>query len=418
MTYTFKLARRTARLCSTRGSGSTALILAASLLGAGCQPDRATGPADLEENPSGTELAAATTPVPILPGQSIQAKVNSYPAGTRFLLKAGTHTRQTVSPKSGNWFIGEAGTILTGQSTTPYAFDGARGVRDVHIQGLIIEKYDSPVQMAPILANGTIGWVIEGNEIRYNSAGGVRIGDKARVLRNYIHHNHQIGIVGRGDSVLIEDNEIAYNNYLKEYAFGFELGGAKFVNTRNLVVRGNRVHHNEGNGLWTDMNNIYVVYENNIVDDNSGAGIFHEVSLDAKIRNNTTRRNGFARGWVTGAGILVSASANVEVYGNQVSGNKQGIVGIQQKRTINGIDFSKNLKNLYVHNNTVTLSGQGVNGVACDTGDNGVWTSRNNRFQANSYDLASYTSPFRWMSKNLTKSQWQGYGQDTNGSFY
>lgn len=418
MTYMFKLARRTARLRSTPRPGVATLMLVAGLLATACNPDSATAPTASEDDPSTPPLAAAAAQVTILPGQSIQAKVNSFPAGTQFLLKAGTYARQTVSPKSGNWFIGEPGVILTGQGATEYAFRGAKGVRDVHIKGLVIEKYKSPVQMAPIRADGTIGWVIEGNEIRYNAAGGVRIGDKSRVLRNNIHHNHQIGIVGRGDSVLVEGNEIAYNNYLKEFAFGFELGGAKFVKTRHLVVRGNKVHHNEGNGLWTDMNNIYTIYENNTIEDNSGAGIFHEVSFDAKVRNNITRRNGFARGWVTGAGILISASANVEVYGNQVLDNKQGIVGIQQRRTINGVSFDKNLKNLYVHNNTVRLVQTGVNGVACDTGDLAVWTSRNNRFQANGYDLSSYAAPFRWMSKNLNKTEWKGYGQDINGTFY
>jgi len=434
MTYLFKLARRSvhklmAHWSQDRNGGLAASVrlgLRSSIpvsiaLVAACNSDPQTGPASdppqTDAVSSPVPLAAATTSVTILPGQSIQAKVNAYPAGTQFLLKAGTYARQTVSPKSGDAFVGEPGTLLTGQGVTAYAFKGATGVRGVRIQGLIIEKYNPPVQQAPIQAGPTIGWVVQGNEIRYNATAGLRIGDKIQVLNNYIHHNHQIGIVGHGDSVVVDGNEIAYNNWLKEYPFGFELGGAKFVNTRYLIVRNNHVHDNWGNGLWSDMNNIYTVYENNTVEDNSGAGIMHEVSFAAKIRNNVTRRNGFARGWVTGAGILVTASADVEIYGNQVLDNKQGIVATQQKRIINGVDFTKNLKNLYAHNNTVRMPAGGVTGIAEDTGDLGVFTSRNNRFQANTYDLGTDTTPFQWMTKNLTKAQWQSYGQDTNGTF-
>jgi hypothetical protein len=433
MTYLFKLARRTADKVETRGiacsTGASArpsalcglLIALLGVTAAGCNSDSQTGPdADLPGAtiPAPSEPVAATTgtQVTILPGQSIQAKVNAYPAGTRFLLKAGTYAKQSVIPKSGNAFIGEAGTILTGQGVTEYAFRG-KGVRGVRIQGLIIEKYKPPVQQAPIKGGGTIGWVVQGNEIRYNATGGLRIGDKMQVLQNKIHHNHQIGIVGSGDSVLVDGNEIAYNNWLKEYSFGFELGGSKFVNTKYLIVRNNYVHDNYGNGLWTDMNNIHTLYEKNTVDDNSGAGIFHEVSFAATIRNNITRRNGFAKGWVTGAGILVAASSDVEIYGNQVLDNKQGIVGTQQHRTINGVSFDQNLKNFFAHDNTVRMPANGITGIAQDIGDLGVYTKRNNRFQANTYDLGTDNTPFQWMSKNLTKSQWQGYGQDTQGTF-
>jgi hypothetical protein len=400
------------------------LFLAALLLSPACNADLGTGPTATS---AGAEeiSAAGSTVIPISPGQSIQAKVNSYPAGTRFLIKAGTHYNQRVVPKTGNWFTGEPGAILDGKGVTLYAFqqDSAVFPNSVHIEGLIIQHYNPPTQYGAILAGtskteSTTGWVVQNCEIRYNAHGGIRLGNKMKVLNNFIHHNRQIGISGTGDSVLVQGNEIAYNNYLKEFAFGFELGGAKFIKTRHLVVRGNRVHHNEGNGLWTDMNNIYTIYENNTVDDNTGAGIFHEVSFDAKVRNNITRRNGFARGWVTGAGILISASANVEVYGNQVLDNKQGIVAIQQRRTINGVSFDKNLKNLYAHNNTVRMSQAGVTGIVQDIGDLGVFTGRNNRFQANGYDLGSYATPFRWMSKILNRTEWKAYGQDTNGSFY
>jgi parallel beta-helix repeat protein len=431
MTFTFKLACRTARFCPRVGGVARgALLLLAAAAAAGCNSDDSTAPASAEDTaeptqvaPSSPELATTATQVTISPGQSIQAKVNSYPAGTQFLLKAGTYYSQRVVPKSGNAFIGEPGAILDGKGAR-YAIERGNSPypNNVVIKGLIIQHYNPPEQQGAILAGGpqpdqnSTGWVVQDCEVRYNATGGIRTGDKTQVIGNFVHHNGQLGIMGSGDSVLVQNNEISYNNYQNLYPFGVALGGGKFVNTRWLTVRGNKVHDNQGNGLWTDIGNRYALIENNVVEANSGAGIMHEISYDATIRNNTARKNGFARGWVTGAGILISASANVEVYGNTVTGNKQGIVGIQQKRVHAGIDYSTNLKNLNVHDNTVQVAIGGVSGISSIS--NLSFTGRNNRYVHNSYDIGTDLKPFSWMNGKRTKSQWQSYGNDVTGTFF
>jgi hypothetical protein len=426
VTYTFKLARRTARLRRQMLRSSRYALLLLAFAATGCDSDTATSPIAPVEDPvgagaseDGPELASASGLIAISPGQSIQAKVNSYPAGTQFLIKAGTYTKQRIVPKSGNAFIGEPGAILDGKNATAYAFDrdGKPFATGVRIKGLIIQNYASPDQHGAIMAHSTTGWIVENCEVRYNKHAGIKLGNKMKVLNNHIHHNGQIGISGVGDSVLVEGNEIAFNNYQKTFPFGHVLGGAKFVKTRWLIVRGNNVHDNQGNGLWMDIDNIHALIEKNVSVNNSGAGFMHEIGYDAVIRNNTAKGNGYARDWVTGAGILISASANVEVYGNTVLDNKQGIVGIQQFRTKNGVDYSSNLKNLYVHHNTVRVKTSGVTGIASGTSTL-TYTSRNNRFVSNSYDLGSDTKSYTWMGSKRTKAEWQKYGNDVNGTFY
>jgi parallel beta-helix repeat protein len=417
MPATFTLAQRADALRAI----PTLLLVAATFFGVGCNSDVTTSP-DGTKQPPGS--AASTTLIPILPGQSIQAKVNSYPAGTRFLIKKGTYYNQQVLPKTGNWFVGELGAILDGKGTALYAFqqDSTHFPSSVHIKGLIIQHYASPDQYGAILAGdpkygNTVGWIVENCEIRYNEHGGIKLGTKMQVLNNFIHHNKQIGLSGNGDSVRVEGNEISFNNYLKLYQFGWVLGGAKFINTRWLTVRGNKVHDNQGNGIWTDIGNSHALVENNVVTANSGAGIMHEIGYDITIRNNTVTKNGFARDWLTGAGILISASANATVYGNTVLDNKQGIMGLQQKRVHAGVDYSSNLKNMYVHNNTVRVPAGGASGISSMLSTL-AYTSRNNRFVSNDYDLGSDTKPFYWMNDRRTKAEWQKYGNDVNGTFH
>ena len=65
--------------------------------------------------------------------------------------------------------------------------------------------------------------------------------------------------------------------------------------------------------------------------DNRDAGIWHEVSYDAIIRYNTVERNGgtTAPDWLQAGGINVTNSPNVQVYGNTVLDNANGI-GVMQ----------------------------------------------------------------------------------------
>jgi parallel beta-helix repeat protein len=390
-------------------------------------PDSSVAPPDTGVAVVGSPCGTATPTVAIRVGDSWQSKVNASPAGTIFCIAAGTHHRQTVVPKSGNqfWGAGALQSIMDGDSATTYAFRAPTTPypSNVEIHNLVIRRYMPALQAAAVMAgagsksNATRGWVIADNEITANAGGGIRIGTKTRVLRNKVHHNWQIGISGVGDSTLVEGNEIAYNNYLKGVSYGWEAGGTKFVKTRGLVVRNNYVHHNWGPGLWNDIDNINTLVEGNRVVGNADQGIFHEISYDAVIRNNVVQGNGFDRSsWLWGAGIMVAASPNVEVYGNSVSGNFNGIAAVQQNRG-SGAYGTHLVQNLNVHDNTVDVSKGGRSGIAQDIGDTSVFTSWNNRFVHNTYSLGANAKPFEWMNGQRTELQWKSYGQDQTGTF-
>jgi parallel beta-helix repeat protein len=305
-------------------------------------------------------------------------------------------------------------------SVIPYALDGT--ATNVTIKNIIVEKYANPAQNGAI--RGGTSWVIDSSEVRLNHGIGVGMADNRRVTNNKIHHNGQLGIGGSGTNALVEANEIAYNN-VAGYNPYWEAGGTKFTFSKTLAIRGNFVHHNDGPGLWTDINNIDVTIENNRVEDNGLSGIFHEISYQAIIRNNTISRNGTSKPtsfWVDGAGILVSSSSDVEVYGNTLVDNFQGITGLEGNRG-SGLYGAWILKNLYVHNNDVTqsgttASGTGRTGVEQTGGGTSAFTSANNKFASNTYRLGTAVPQrFFWMHQNVDDNGWKGYGQDTSGTF-
>lgn len=354
------------------------------------------------------------------------------------------HVRTLPELGPGRWhFDYRAGRIYLGEnpagrrvetSVLRHAFQSTAS--NVTIRGLVIEKYAVPAQCGAIQAAAGLGdndelgtgWLVESNELRLNHGAAIRLGHRMRILGNYIHHNGQIGMVGRGDDVRVESNEIAFNNYAGFNA-GWEAGGAKFVKTNRLVARGNFCHDNSGPGMWTDIDNYQSLYENNIVTGNSGAGIFHEISYDAVIRGNIVRRNGKGfDAWIWGAQILVSSSRNTEVHSNLVEVDAEGGDGIalaQQNRGA-GTRGRRLTTGNWVHHNTVIYRGPaGQSGAAADF-DGETMYRGNNRFDENLYVLPSPAGATRrppgrretywtWRGDQV----WEGFrahGQESRGA--
>jgi parallel beta-helix repeat protein len=376
----------------------------------------------LTEAPSGGVVPDSSW-IPVAPGESIQTKVSAYPAGTTFYIEAGTHRRQSVKPKDGNRFIGERGAILDGEGVAAHAFETLSHVaKNVTLKGLVIRNYVPPQLRGAVQGDNGPDWIIEDNEIHDNANHGVRPGARAQVRRNRIYRNGKVGIAGyMVDGVLIEDNEVFENNYSQasETAATAEGSGIKFVACHDLVVRRNHVHHNYGKGIWTDTNYLNTLVEQNLVTDNRDAGIWHEVSYNAIIRYNTVERNGGteAPGWLNRGGINVTNSADVEIYGNTLRDNANGI-GIMQAAgyPTSGPYGAYEVRNLVVRDNVVGMQ-IGRTGLANNLGDQTYYTSRNNQFVNNSYYLGKNSAYYLWDERNLTETQWKGYGNDTTGTF-
>ena len=443
-------------------------------------------------------ISTPAAAVDIYPGQNIQQVVNGFPAGTVFILKSGVHRMQSVTPRSGDQFHGEPGTVLNGSrllsgftrsgaywvatgqtqqgpvtpgtecdpgyprcgnpedlyfdglplrhvdsigavgpgtfffdygadriyfyddptfhtveaSVTGFAFGGFAS--NVLISGLVIEKYATPVGDVAVAA-GT-RWTVQYSEIKLNHYAGVGTGTESRVAFNSIHHNGCFGIIGAGNYAVIENNQISYNNYARFNPY-WGAGGTKFVYTWGLTLRGNSSHHNGGPGLWTDIGNIYTLYENNTVEDNERGGIFHELSYDATIRYNVARRNGVNRPWpfwTTGAGIEMIDSINVEIHDNLLEDNWQGITALDDHRG-NGPYGPYVVRNLYVHDNTIisrsTEGGSGRTGII-DMDGYTAYAVGNNRFVNNRYTLGNPNGRyFIWFGER-TQFEWQNYGND------
>ncbi len=304
-------------------------------------------------------------------------------------------------------------------SVTQYAFK--QGGINVTIRDLIIEKYAVPAQAEAVAAAD--GWLVEDNEIRFNHGRGVLASTGTRLIDNKINYNGDLGVTGVGDGVLVQGNEIAYNNYAG-YSVNWEAGGAKFVTgATNLVFRNNNVHDNNGHGVWGDWIDTGNVFEDNQIRNNGAAGIFYEASFSAIIRNNVIEHNGFTYhedSIYYGGGIRLMSSADVEIYGNTILNNRHGIIAINVDKGSSPRGLGKfEVRNLNAHNNTI-LQDQGIaSGIRDDTGTGQAYTSgSNNRFDYNTYQLVNPAgNVHEWQNHPVPKSTWQSSGHDLHSSY-
>jgi parallel beta-helix repeat protein len=364
--------------------------------------------------PAGVELAAGQG------SSALQALIDANIPNTTFCIKDGSHPwAGSVTPKTGDTFIGEFGAILDG---TGWAFtdlnQGAFRCHNQDIDNVTIKNLEirnMPAKAIGAFFNSCDRWIVENNTIHDNRIG-VHVGNYFGVRYNKIYNHHGDdastnpnlrggGYVGyKPIGTVLEYNEIYDNGPEQKIFFG-----------QDTIMRHNYVHGG-AEGLWCDGCGNGNVIEGNIVEDVTGDGIFYEASGQGIIRNNTLTR----------AGILVSVSYNVEVYGNTINDALRGTQFFLDCRRLaeSNIIGPLSFHDLYAHDNTFTVPTTGPPLATtifflstCTAEQQESFAAQNIRFDSNRYLVPSLTTKY-WMFGYATKTfaDWQALGQDTAGS--
>jgi len=221
------------------------------------------------------------------------------------------------------------------------------------------------------------------------------------------------------NNVLIESNELAWNN-TGLYDPNDNAGGSKIIGSQTgttaLTWRGNYVHDNYGQGIWSDGNVRGVTYEGNTIENNTGAGIDHEISWDGVIRNNTLRNNDTAelgqnKSCWWGAQIAVNNSQNLTITGNYVEAVGSNAICVVNATRHEDPVFPQALANITVQSNIIKMRGGVTIGLAGDTAASNVV------FSNNTYYVDNLGGIYWQYLSSMTKAQWQAAGQDKAGAF-
>ncbi len=186
----------------------------------------------------------------------------------------------------------------------------------------------------------------------------------------HIHHVHveDTGTYGvypvRSTDVLLENCSVV----------GAKDAGLYVGQSENIIVRDSVVHDNVA-GIEIENSVGAEVYNNRAYDNTVGILVFalpqlnSKVSLNTKVYDNIVENNNtpnFAKEGTTvsvvpaGAGIGLIGADHVEVYGNTITGNKSGGIGIFSLLIafeVSDVDIGPRPENIYVHDNTFENNG-------------------------------------------------------------
>lgn len=327
---------------------------------------------------------------------------------------------------AGEFYVGNGklylGTDPSGKTvevtSRAYWLKGSNGASNVTVKGFTMTHAAALAQAGGLSDEGGASWLIENNDLSYAHGAGVQIGGLRAVLRNNrIHHNGQIGIVTgwrsgmTPDDQLIEGNEISHNN-TEGFSTGWESGGTKFVRTKRQIVKNNEVHHNEGAGLWWDVDNDGPQILGNRIHHNTREGIKYEVSKNAVIDGNKVWENSrLVTGWVWGAGINIQSSLGCEVSNNVVAWNGDGIGLVEQSREV---DYSV-VTGHYVHDNVVAGKEGALLGWVSDKTDKTMFASNSNNRGANNRYYNGGSANWEWNGVKRTISDFNATPGEEGG---
>lgn len=386
---------------------------------------------------------AATVTVP--GGGNIQSYVNANPAGTTYDLQPGTYSGQTITPKSGDTFIGHPGTVLNGGGggSEKHAFTVGSGVVNVTIDGLAIRNYvDNP---DPNLTRGVFqntpsntGWVVRNCDIGPNVGVGVKAISGITISNNKIHDNTWLGITGyTGSSNILIDNNDIYNNntdHMSLYGPTGFASGIKLYNIKNITLSNNKIHGNYGAGIWFDTNWSGVTIDSNEIfgqlrdtahSGAAGLGIFMEIGLAGCSGTTSRISNNYIHD--EDVGMLLSTSGCMDIFGNAFSANRIATIrAFQEPRGIgsNGVKWRQ--EHNHIHNNWLAYS-QGIVSQR-DTGSGFLWYNQDNTYTQNTYYIPCGSGDFayqgeRYLNSNGTlrsRTSWNGLpsAPDSTSTFH
>jgi parallel beta-helix repeat protein len=282
--------------------------------------------------------------------------VDAAAAGSTLIIPECTF-RETVKISKPLTLVTVGGTV-DGEGTRTYGFVIASD--DVTIDGFEVTRTTNPAQDGAIRARGVDRLTVRNAHVHHTGGACISIEDGTghQILASELAYCEQEGFhLSRVTDTLLARNVIHHNNPNQAYGPGWEAGGGKAARVNGLTFDANESYANVGPGLWCDVDSRNVVFRNNRVHHNTRMGIFVEISNGALIEGNRVWENGWHfTGWGYGAGIVAASSRNVEIRNNIVAWNADGISVISQSRTLDGIQ--QFVTNVYVHGNDMMIAPQ------------------------------------------------------------
>lgn len=153
-----------------------------------------------------------------------------------------------------------------------------------------------------------------------NGVGVDASGDGHTFRRVRADHHGQMGWMGHGTGVTIEDGTAVGNNW-KGYDLFWEAGGGKWDRTTDLVIRRHTAAWNDGPGIWLDGDTHRNTIEDSRLRSNAMAGIMLELDTRHTLVQHNVVTGTRWRAW-SGSGLLSQAASHNVIVHNTFADNE------------------------------------------------------------------------------------------------
>jgi parallel beta-helix repeat protein len=296
----------------------------------------------------------------------------------------------------------------------------ASEVHDVVIRGLELRQNRQPGGQWPMVNLGGCERVtIEDCRVSQADFCGLGLGrsKNCTVRRCDLSYNGNTGLgMGECEDCVVEDCRVFFNNY-RRFHPGWHAGGMKCIpRNRRCTVRGCEVAYNlNSDGIWFDAENEDIRILGNVSHHNDGCGIFYEINPGGGvIADNLVYGN-------HGRGIYLSGSQSVYVLHNTVAYNDCGIVCMPREDPFT-LERVTILNNLLIDNYVIGERGPRGCDLTVFMGSPGEYepyerTVVTNHSDHNVYSSLTWSPTMRhsWNPDN-TLEQWQERWQEDGNS--
>jgi hypothetical protein len=154
-----------------------------------------------------------------------------------------------------------------------------------------------------------------------------------RLTNVTVARSGMLGIHGRYADRMKLTSVLSTRNNVERFNLAPVSGGAKIGLTRGVTVVDSDFAGNYGHGFWEDMSDYNSVFRGTRFTDNTGTGLFLEISARAVVGDCLFARNGEF-------GIKVNNTSNVQIWNNAFVGNTNRPVNLVQdsRRNTNPTD--------------------------------------------------------------------------------
>ncbi|MFT4297379.1 MAG: right-handed parallel beta-helix repeat-containing protein [Micropruina sp.] len=254
-----------------------------------------------------------------------QVFVNGSPlqqVKSKSLVKDGTFYLDEGTSKL---YIGSNPSGKTVEASTTVKALSIRGANSV-VRGIGVRRYSPSVFHIASVTIEQPGVQLENVVIADSATTGLSVQrEKVKLNQVTVTGSGMLGIHGRFADNLTMTKVLSTKNNDEHFNLAPVSGGAKFGASRGITVVNSSFSGNYGHGFWEDVSVYNSVFRQSDFSDNTGTGLFLEISAKVVVGDSTFARN-------QEFGIKVNNTSNVKIWNNTFVGNGRPLNIVQDTR--------------------------------------------------------------------------------------